>query len=972
MAGLVPFKSQMTPEEPMANNPAAPEFTTFSLDNAGRYMCNTAHEALTSAGRDVGIGTPPADARPFDVIVLGGGTFGSIIAQHIFDNDTTRSRRILVLERGPYVLPEHFQNAPFMGGLPDWKRPWDTTVPGNNPGLRVCLGGRSLEWGGWSPEPLNAELADWPPTVVGALQNPVLVAGHPGPAPSYFQQAAEQIGAADTNDYIYGPLHTALREQLANGLAGSAAGSVAANLKLGTLPDHPKVRYTAPPPPDNTLRDMLGLPSPQPGDPAVSRQKLLDLLKLEAPLAVQSRADPGQFPVNKFSALPLLAGAARASATESYPYDQLKQVMVVPSWHVQELVTETLVTGEVRVTAVRIVRGWDNTVSESIEVPLAENGVVVLAQGTVETTRLARQTFRQSLAWRAFQRMGENLVAHLRSNFTIRVPRSSIKGLAAVPKALEVSALFVKGKTKVGGADRHFHLQITASGLPAAGTNSEAELFRKVPDWDNVQRLKRSDDTTVVITLRGIGEMAPRNPESRITENGGSDFGRPKALVALGNAKAYAEAAEKGIPLPAASPQTQADAALWEQMDQLADEVALMLAAGKDFEILVPGGSIKVPAGATPANLKALLPHSQRRDGQATTHHEGGTLRMGDNIADAVTDGFGRIHDTTNCFVVGPALFPTSGSPNPMLSGVALARRTADYLSGRLAGMAPGSLLPSPAPFQGDGSGWQVLFDGTLSSFNRWRRAGTDIGSDGQPACAFRYVDGQIVTVGAGDFALLWYEPAAFSDMLLKLQFRIFTPGANSGVFVRIRDPREPLPAVLFNRAETVNQFRSDLPTDRQSLEANSAWRAVFSGFEAQIDDVARGDVRKDFYGIPEPDGLMKNRTGAIYKIPAGDPIPHQGAQDVKTQVYQSGPLLVAGSWAGPGAWYELEIRVAGPDYEVWLGAEGSPKTRTTKFTNGDLVRGVPKSADPKSGYIALQAYSGQRVAFRRIQVRPL
>src|SRR5215213_4127901 len=37
---------------------------------------------------------------------------------------------------------------------------------------------------------------------------------------------------------------------------------------------------------------------------------------------------------------------------------------------------------------------------------------------------------------------------------------------------------------------------------------------------------------------------------------------------------------------------------------------------------------------------------------------------------------FGRIHDTTNCFVVGPALFPTSGSPNPMLSGVPLARRT--------------------------------------------------------------------------------------------------------------------------------------------------------------------------------------------------------------------------------------------------------------------------------------------------------
>ena len=40
--------------------------------------------------------------------------------------------------------------------------------------------------------------------------------------------------------------------------------------------------------------------------------------------------------------------------------------------------------------------------------------------------------------------------------------------------------------------------------------------------------------------------------------------------------------------------------------------------------------------------------------------------------------------------------------------------------------------------------------------------------------------------------------------------------------------------------------------------------------------DNARGDVTKDYYGRrPEPDGLFKNRTGAIYKIPAGDLIVH-------------------------------------------------------------------------------------------------
>jgi hypothetical protein len=63
---------------------------------------------------------------------------------------------------------------------------------------------------------------------------------------------------------------------------------------------------------------------------------------------------------------------------------------------------------------------------------------------------------------------------------------------------------------------------------------------------------------------------------------------------------------------------------------------------------------------------------------------------------------------------------------------------------------------------------------------------------------------------------------------------------------------------------------------------------------------------------------------------------------------------------------------VQGNAYEVWFGAVGGAKTRTSAFTNTDGLRGVPKSTDPKSGYIGLQAYGGRRVAFRNIQVKPL
>jgi Domain of Unknown Function (DUF1080)/GMC oxidoreductase len=644
----------------------------------------------------------------------------------------------------------------------------------------------------------------------------------------------------------------------------------------------------------------------------------------------------------------LLVSAARAAGSESLPYDQHKRLMAVPNWHVQEIVTQSLPGGDVKVTAVRIARaGGPNQSNQTLDVPLADSGIVILAQGTVETTRLAYQTYQESLSWRAAQRMGKNLVAHLRSNLTIRVPRASIPNLPnlAEVSSLQVSALFVKGKANVAGKDRYFHLQVTASAvaLPTE-TNSEAELFRKIPDYDNIARLKRATDETVVITLRGIGEMATHNPDSFIAPTNQSfDFDRPKALVSIGDSRTYSKALADGtVPSPV-SAETKLDAETWDKMDALADEVAIIFGGGQEFEVLRPDGSVaKIAAGAGTDALKAALRYVDRRDGLGTTHHEGGTLRMGDDIATSVTDGFGRIHDTTNCFCAGPALFPSVGSPNPMLTGVALARRTADFLSRRLKKAKPANnLLPTPATFAGDGTAWQVLFDGTVESFRKWRRVGSGAGTNTEPACDFRYVDGQILTIGGGDHALLWYMPEAFSDFVLKLQFRVFTPNANSGIFVRIRDPRQPLPEPIKSRA------KADLTNSNNNL----AWTAVHSGFEVQIDDAAP---------------LNKNRTGAIYNVPAADP------GDAQLQTYQPGPVLLTRPWPDQTAWFEYEIRIVGSDYGVQLGPVGGTKTQTTIFSNGDTARGVPTTTDSLSGFIALQSHNGSRVAFRNIQIQKL
>ena len=62
------------------------EPTSFTLDTMGRFLCNTLQEALDSAGTTVA-----GKQRGFDVIIIGGGTFGAVMAQALLSRDQTRS-----------------------------------------------------------------------------------------------------------------------------------------------------------------------------------------------------------------------------------------------------------------------------------------------------------------------------------------------------------------------------------------------------------------------------------------------------------------------------------------------------------------------------------------------------------------------------------------------------------------------------------------------------------------------------------------------------------------------------------------------------------------------------------------------------------------------------------------------------------------------------------------------------------------
>jgi len=738
----------------------------------------------------------------------------------------------------------------------------------------------------------------------------------------------------ETNDFIYGALHTALRKQLH---AGLQKPENATGFTFAELLEHPALRYPdegEPPLNAAILRDWLGLPSTD----TTPEPELRELFQLEAPLAVQSNPQPGFFPTNKFSAVPMLTRASRLAGAQSDGVgavaDARKRLMIVPNCHVQELITETQADNWVRVVGVRV---WQN--GASVDVPLAPprnqgQSAVVIALGTVETTRMALTTFQQSLAGRAAQRMGTNLIAHLRSNLTIRVPKKAIE--ANLPQitipSLQCSALLVKGKASNG---RTFHFQITATGLQKLGADSEAELFKKIPTLEHFQDMLRSTDDTVVITIRGIGDMTPRNPDSFIDLSTLElDFQRPKAVVHLGNAKAP----------PATFPgsaQTQNDRTTWNEMDAVSDKLALIFAGDEPFDILANANrTIPVAAGTRAARLAALAAFAARRDDLGTTHHDAGTMRMGDDVADSVTNDFGRIHDTTNAYIAGPALFPTIGSPNPMLTGVALARRTGDLLNR--------AVLPGPDPVVSPQAenGFRPLFDGTVGTFKNWRLAGPSGGG-------MLHLNGEMVSYGDGALRLFFYATELFGDFILRLQFRILdAANHNSGVFVRFPRPTLDLSGALQPR--TANEPSFD--------PGNPAWKPVISGFEVQIDDNARGDSGKDFYGIrPEPDGLFKNRTGAIYKIQAGDRVWHMGINEPSVQTYQPGPPLI------PGVWFEYEIGVQGNDYAVFLtNLQSGQRIQTTTFHNTDGARGL------SPGCVGIQAYAGSTVAWRHVRIKTL
>ncbi len=751
--------------------------STFLRDALSRFVCNTLDEALASA------------PSGFDVVVVGSGMYGAYYAAKLFEftkHVPGVKPRILVLQEGPMVIYEHFQNLPQgLGAIfgvplapllpegqfriitPDGAPETNRVNAGRFSPHHRCVGGKSLFWGGWAPTLRPADLLQWPAPVAEFLNG---ADGYDG--------VTKEIGArdepADGRDFIYGDLYECLLQH----------GKTLVPIQI----------------------DAEGY--------SIERV-------LPPPIAVSVRSEfSGLFSPDKFSSLPLLIDAIREDIDAAGGSDEKRRLFLVPNVHVAKLDTSEGFVRSIQV-AVRDPVGFGGSV-HGRKIDLPEYGSVVLAGNTINSTRLARNSFPRP-AELTSERMGANLMVHVRGNYLWRVRRSVFEehdSDLVSKKSLQQAALQIEGTiTTSKGRKARYHFQFYAAPISEGGS-AEPFLYQMVPDREDLIELEQALDDAQWITvgIRTCGEafgdqnapVAPGGERSGTTswmdtsQFSSDEFGQPHGFVQLVNDSEVDEvrfkqrsaafrfmAALVGVPIEETGKQEK-------DVDLNDPDVKMFLLNGQD--------SI-----------------SATEDGLGTTYHECGTLWMGEDPDTSVTDVNARFHHVANAYVVDQSLFPTGGSANPVPTGLTLARLAARAMTNRYA---------PEKPFDDRDAGFISLFDGTL---NAWASEGMGnfrvVHAGGKPI-----LEAGLAGVDSA-LGLLRFTGQTFSNFVLRLEWKAFSSRANAGVFLRTP------------------------PVGGGGLDA---------AFYAQCTEIQIDDSGKNFDPARQPNvvyGGFRERTGAIYGV---------------------------------------------------------------------------------------------------------
>lgn len=373
------------------------------------------------------------EEESFDYVVIGSGFCALAFVERTLALDP--NARILVLERGPFFLPEHFQNLPLpfqqtLGGLSE-TFPWTLSARTHarpdgdikwQHGMVPFFGGRSTLWSSWCPRPTRDEMAFWPEAVVEAAER-------------HFESAERLLNVVPADEIDAG-FHPETRKHVAS--SRPVYGVMQERLQAMLADNLPKVA--------SATRSM-----PAPMAVGAGAREGLDFAKFSTPGAL----------------LELVDRQAQAGAPL-----RIVANCTVSRIHQQDGVATALDTS----------RGVVNV----------SGAKVILAMGTLPPTTLVLNSFPQ------VRNVGERFTSHFITSVVARVPREDYD-FAAEVEDLELAAIYMAGKNERTNMQYHVQLSVLSDQQPGRYAQRAARYMPDVVATASPAQLADSGDHLVFV-----------------------------------------------------------------------------------------------------------------------------------------------------------------------------------------------------------------------------------------------------------------------------------------------------------------------------------------------------------------------------------------------------------------------------------------------------------------------------------------
>jgi len=401
------------------------------------------------------------ETEQFDYVIVGSGFCALGFAERALKHDP--AKRILIIERGPFFLPEHFQNLPLpyqhtLGGLSE-TFPWTLSAktaaqpPGKigwQHGMVPFFGGRSILWSAWCPRPTDDEFAGWSPVVIAAAKRNFADAErllNVVPADRIDSDLdPASLKAAAKRRPIYGVMQRALQRRLADNLGRvkTATRSMAAPIAVGA-----------------------GI------------QEDLDFAKFSTPAPLLDLAD---------------RQAQSASLGQGAP------LRIVTECVVQRILQQDGVA-----TALETTRG----------IVSLGNAKLILAMGALPPATLLMNSFPQA------PKVGSRFTAHFISSIVARIPRAQYP-FAGELAEMELAAIYMAGKNPASKMQYHVQLSVLSDKAPEKNARRAARYMPDVVATASLLQLQTSKDYLVFVCAV-LGEIDNQNPENWLKLNDQAD-----------------------------------------------------------------------------------------------------------------------------------------------------------------------------------------------------------------------------------------------------------------------------------------------------------------------------------------------------------------------------------------------------------------------------------------------------------------